>query len=99
MNANLLDVKKIKDAIEKSGWKSKKDTPDFIQALEGMEAKESFEHPQGDKFMRAQDHKAVIDHYMSHIEDGQIRVQMKIPKEDIVTRFPPRFDFTKEAFS
>jgi branched-chain amino acid transport system substrate-binding protein len=88
----------IKNAIEKSGWKSNKDHPDFIQALEGMEVKESFEFPQGDKFMRAQDHKAVIDHYMSHIEDGEIRVKMKLPKEDIQKRFPPRFDFTKESF-
>jgi len=89
----------IKNAIEKSGWKSNKDHPDFIQALEGMEVKESFEFPQGDKFMRAQDHKAVIDHYMSHIEDGDIRVKMKLPKEEIVKSFPPRFDFTKEAFA
>jgi branched-chain amino acid transport system substrate-binding protein len=89
----------IKNAIEKSGWKSNKDHPDFIQALEGMEVKESFEFPQGDKYMRAQDHKAVIDHYMSHIEDGDIRVKMKLPKEEIVKSFPARFDFTKEAFA
>ena len=37
----------IQKALEKSGWKSKKDTPDFIQALEGLAVKESFEHPQG----------------------------------------------------
>jgi branched-chain amino acid transport system substrate-binding protein len=88
----------IKDAVEKSGWKSKKDTPDFIQALEGMEVKESFQYPQGDKYMRREDHKAVIDHYMSHVENGEIHVKMKLPKEDIVKRFPPRYDFTKESF-
>jgi hypothetical protein len=43
----------IQKAIEKSGWKSKKDTPDFIQALEGLAVEESFEHPQGDKVMPA----------------------------------------------
>lgn len=88
----------IKDAVEKSGYKSKKDTPDFIQALEGMEVKESFEYPQGDKYMRREDHKAVIDHYMSHVENGEIHVKMKIPKEDIVTRFPPRFNLHKQSF-
>lgn len=88
----------IKDAVEKSGWKSKKDNPDFIQALEGLEVKESFEHPQGDKYMRREDHKAVIDHFMSHIENGEIHVKMRLPKEEIVTSFPPLFDFTKEAF-
>ncbi len=87
----------IKRAVEKSGWKSRKDHPDFIQALEGMEVKESFEFPQGDKYMRRQDHKAVIDHYMSHIENGEIHVKMRIPKEDTAKRFPPRFDFTNEV--
>ena len=86
----------IKNAIEKSGWKSKRDNLDFIQALEGMEVKESFEFPQGDKYMRREDHKAVIDHWMSHVENGQIHVKMKIPKEDIVKRFPARDNFTTE---
>jgi branched-chain amino acid transport system substrate-binding protein len=86
----------IKKAVEKSGWKSKKDTPAFIEALEGMRVQESFEHPQGDKYVRAEDHKAVIDFYMSHIEDGQIHVQNKIAAVEVAKFFPPRFDFTKE---
>ena len=88
----------IQKAIEKSGWKSKKDTPDFIQALEGLKVKESFEHPQGDKYIRAQDHKAVIDFFMSKIENGEIHVKNNIPSSDVASRFPPRFDFTKESF-
>ena len=32
----------IKKAIEKSGWKTKKDTPEFIKALEGMKVEEFF---------------------------------------------------------
>ena len=88
----------IQKAIEKSGWKSKKDTPDFIQALEGLKVKESFEHPQGDKYIRAQDHKAVIDFFMSKIENGEIHVKNNIPSSDVESRFPPRFDFTKESF-
>lgn len=88
----------IQKAIEKSGWKSKKDTPDFIQALEGLRVKESFEHPQGDKYMRAQDHKTVIDFSMSHIENGEIRVKKMIPAAEVESRFPARYDFTKESF-
>lgn len=86
----------IKKAVEKSGWKSKKDTPAFIQALEGMQVKESFEHPQGDKYVRAEDHKAVIDFYMSRIEDGRIHVKNKIAAVDVARFFPPRFNFTTE---
>lgn len=87
----------IKKAIEKSGWKTRGDTPGFIRALEGMKVKESFEHPQGDKYIRPQDHKAVIDFWMSRIENGVINVKYTIPKENIEPRFPPRVDFTKEA--
>ncbi len=86
----------IKKAVEKSGWKSKKDTPAFIEALEGMRVDESFEHPQGSKYMRAQDHKTVNDFYMSRVEDGRIHVKNKIPAADVEKSFPPRFDFTKE---
>ena len=88
----------IQKAIEKSGWKTKKDTPDFIQALEGLAVKESFEHPQGNKVMRAQDHKAVIDFYMSKVQNGELHVQHNIPAADVESRFPARYDFTKESF-
>lgn len=87
----------IKKAVEKSGWQSKKDTPEFILALEGMEVEESFEHPQGKKYIRAQDHKAVIDFYMSRIEDGQIHVKNSIPAADLEKFFPPRVDHTQEV--
>jgi branched-chain amino acid transport system substrate-binding protein len=89
----------IKKAVEKSGWKSKKDTPDFIQALEGMEVEESIEHPQGAKYIRPQDHKAVINFYMSKIEDGEINVKNSISGKSIEQFFPARVDFTKETFS
>ena len=88
----------IQKAVEKSGWRSNRDTPDFIQALEGMEVEESFEHPQGSKFIRAQDHKAVIGFHMSKIEDGEIRVMHTIPASDVAPHFPARYDFTKQSF-
>ena len=88
----------IKKAVEASGWRSKKDTPDFIQALEGMEVAESFEHPQGDKYIRAQDHKAVINFHMSKVENGEIHVKHHIAAADLAEHFPPRYDFTTESF-
>lgn len=88
----------IKKAVEKSGWKTKKDTPEFIKALEGMEVEESFEHPQGAKYIRPQDHKAVIDFYMSKVENGEVNVKHKISGKSIEHFFPARQDFTKESF-
>ncbi len=87
----------IKKAVEKSGWKSQKETPEFIQALEGMSVAESLEHPQGAKYIRKQDHKAVIDNYMSRIENGEFHVKHKIAAKDLEKLFPPRNDFSKEA--
>ena len=46
----------IKAGIEKSGWQSRADHPKFIRALEGMRFKESVEFPQGNAYIRAQDH-------------------------------------------
>jgi branched-chain amino acid transport system substrate-binding protein len=87
----------IKKAVEKSGWKAKADNPAFIKALEGMRVEESFEHPQGAKYIRPSDHKAVIDFKMSKVEKGEISVIKPIPSKEIETLFPPRNDFSKEA--
>jgi len=88
----------IQKAAEKSNWRSKKDTPDFIQALEGMKVDESLEHPQGAKYIRAEDHKAVIDFYMSQVQNGEIHVKHNIPASDVARHFPARYDFSKESF-
>jgi len=87
----------IKKGVEKSGWKSKKDALAFLQAIEGMQVKESFEHPQGDKYIRPQDHKAIIDFTMSRIENGELHVKRKIAAAEIEKMLPPRVDFTKES--
>ncbi|NVK33420.1 MAG: ABC transporter substrate-binding protein [Rhodobacteraceae bacterium] len=88
----------IKKAVEESGWANGDDTPKFIEALEGMSFEESFEHPQGSKTMRPQDHKAISDNYVSKIENGRFVVKSKVSAADIASRMPPKVDFTKEAF-
>lgn len=88
------DMYWIKRAVEKSGWKSKKDNPDFIMALEGMCVKEGPDFIQGDKCMRAKDHFILHDIWMGHIENNKMEDKIKFPfKEDL---FPPLVDYTKE---
>lgn len=87
----------IKKAVEQSGWKSKRDTLPFMEALEGLRVEESFEHPQGAKYIRASDHKAVIDFRMSRIENGVLNVKHVVPAADLEKMFPPRHDFRKET--
>ncbi len=85
----------LKSAIEKSGWKTKKDTPAVIKALEGLEMKNSLAHPQGSKKLRAQDHSGIIDCYMSRVENSKFVLKKRIPKEEMEKILPPRYDFTK----
>lgn len=87
----------LKQAIETSGWKSKKDDPALIQALEGMTMTNSLGHPQGAKTLRKEDHSGMIDCYISRVENGQFHVKKKIAKEELMVQLPPRFDFSKEA--
>lgn len=87
----------LKTAIEASGWKSDKDTPGVIQALEGLEMQNSMQHPQGAKLLRAEDHSGMIDCYMSRVENSKFVLKKRIPREELITKLPPRYDFRKEA--
>jgi branched-chain amino acid transport system substrate-binding protein len=86
----------LKDAMEKAHWKDKKDTPKVIQALEGMELKESLKFPQGDAKIRAEDHLIQAGLYVEMVDKGTLKVVAKIPA-NIVT-YPPIVDHSKEPF-
>lgn len=86
----------LKAAIEKSGWKSKEDTPKVIKTLEGMSFKESLEFPQGDKYIRAEDHLVITDLYIEQIRKGELKVVSRISSKDAT--YPSLVDRTKEPF-
>lgn len=86
----------IKNGVEKSGWQSKADNPKFIQAVEGMQWKESVEFPQGDASIRAQDHLIQTGLYIEQVVKGTIKVAAKIPAAEAA--YPPLVDHSKEAF-
>ena len=84
----------LKAAIEKSGWKGKADTPKVIKTLEGMTFKESLEFPQGDMYIRAEDHLAITGLYIEQIQKGELKVVTKIPAKEAI--YTPTVDHTKE---
>lgn len=86
----------LKKAIEESGWKTKKDTPGVIQALEGLTMENSLAHPQGDKLLRAEDHSGMMDCYISQVQDNKFVVKKTIKKAELEKLLPPRYDFTKK---
>ena len=67
----------------------------MIQALEGMEMKNSLGHPQGDKLIRKEDHVGIIDCYISRVEGGKLEVKKRIPKEELAKNMPLRHDLWK----
>ncbi len=91
------DIFAIKQAVETSGYKTRKDVEGVIQALEGMQMKNSLAHPQGDKMIRKEDHVGIIDCYISRVEDGKLVVKKRIPKEELAKNMPIRHDLSKMA--
>src|SRR5215467_7738323 len=89
------DIFAIKQAVEASGYKTRKDIEGVIQALEGMEMKNSLAHPQGDKLIRREDHVGIIDCYISRVENGKLAVKRRIPKEELAKNMPIRHDLSK----
>ncbi len=89
------DIFAIKQAIEASGYKTRKDIEGVIQALEGMQMKNSLAHPQGDKLIRKEDHVGIIDCYISRVENGKLAVKRRIPKEELLKNMPIRHDLSK----
>ena len=88
------DMFAIKAAIEASGYKTRKDIEGAIRALEGMQMKNSLGHPQGDKFIRKEDHAGIIDCYISRVENGKFEVKRRIPKEDLLKNMPLRHNLS-----
>jgi branched-chain amino acid transport system substrate-binding protein len=89
------DIFALKQAIELSGYKTRKDAEGVIQALEGMEMKNSIGHPQGDKMIRKEDHVGIADCYISRVEDGKLQTKKRLPKEELLKNMPVRFDLSK----
>lgn len=89
------DIFAVKQAIEASGYKSRKDIEGAIRALEGIHLKNSVGHPQGDKIIRKQDHAGLIDCYISRVENGKFEVKKRIPKEELEKNMPLRHDLSK----
>jgi branched-chain amino acid transport system substrate-binding protein len=89
------DVFAIKQAVETSGYKTRKDVEGAIQALEGMQMKNSLAHPQGDKYIRKEDHVGIIDCYISRVENGKLEVKKRIPKEELAKNMPLRHNLSQ----
>jgi branched-chain amino acid transport system substrate-binding protein len=84
----------IKRAVEETGWRSPQDHPEVIRFLEGIEITPGFGFPQGEKFIRAEDHQAFHDHYLELFEERHLQVVEQFDKEEAV--YDPEVDYREQ---
>ena len=89
----------IKQGIEETGWQSKQDNAKWITWLEGegkgRQFKEGPGFPQGNKFMRAEDHQVMLQSWVEQVINGEIKV-VQGPNPPEKGLFPPLVDLTKQ---
>ena len=85
----------IKDAVEKSGYKSPSDYKGFIEALERMEAfSAGLAHPQGPKRFNGKLHQVYAQQFVSQVSGKKLKVVYKTKIEDGM--YAPEADYTKQ---
>ena len=91
VQSNFEATNFLKLGMQKSGFRGREDTMKLIEALEGMEVKESDDFPQGDKTLRKEDHQAFLREFIFDIKNNKHRILEVIAKEKTV--FPPACKF------
>jgi len=91
VQSNFEATNFLKLGVQKSGFRGRGDTMKLIEALEGMEVKESDDFPQGDKTLRKEDHQAFLREFIFDIKDNKHRILETIPKEKTIV--PPACKF------
>lgn len=95
--SNFEGVSFLKLAMKQVNYQDKeKDTKKLVEALEGMKVKEGPDFPQGDKFMRAEDHQVFCRQFICRAEKRKIKVLGVAPMEDGM--YPPVTDVRKQPW-
>src|SRR6266852_7751441 len=84
VQSNFEATNFLKLGIQRSGFRGREDTMKLIEALEGMEVKESDDFPQGDKTLRKEDHQAFVREFIFEVRDMKYKILDIIPKEKTV---------------
>ena len=83
----------IKQAVESSGWKSKKDNRAFRNAFFTLKVQAGPWFPQGDLEMRAADQQGFHNHYLVRVDpDLKLRRIAVLPKERAIYEPPVNLD-------
>ena len=91
VQSNFEAMNCLKLGIEKSKFQGRADTMKLIEALEGLEMKEGYDFPQGDKTLRASDHQAFCREIIYEVDGGTYHIKDVVPKD--MTIVPPACSF------
>jgi branched-chain amino acid transport system substrate-binding protein len=91
VQSNYEALNAMKIAMQKSKFDSRDDSSKLIDALEGLEVKESDDFPQGDKTLRKEDHQAFLREFIFTIGGGTYHLQQTVDKDK--TLVPPACHF------
>jgi len=92
VQSNYEALNALKQGMEASKFEAKADTPKLIDALEGMEMKEGYDFPQGDKTLRKADHQAFLREFLFEIVNMDYKLLETVPKDK--TLVPPACTFS-----
>jgi len=91
VQSNYEALNALKQGMIASKFDSRADTPKLIDALEGMEMKEGYDFPQGDKTLRKADHQAFLREFLFEIVNMDYKLLQTVPKD--ATIVPPACTF------
>jgi branched-chain amino acid transport system substrate-binding protein len=91
VQSNFEAMNALKLGIEKSKFQGRKDTMKLIEALEGLEMKQSDDFPQGDKTLRKADHQAFLSEFLYEVKSGKYHILETVAKDKTVV--PPACKF------
>jgi branched-chain amino acid transport system substrate-binding protein len=91
VQSNYEGINMLKIGMEHSKFQGREDSMKLIEALEGLEVKESDDFPQGDKTLRKEDHQAFVREFIFELENMNYKLLDVVPKEKTVV--PPACKF------
>jgi branched-chain amino acid transport system substrate-binding protein len=91
VQSNYEAMNALKVAMEMSKFQGRADTMKLVEALEGLEMKEGYDFPQGDKTLRKADHQAFLREFLYTVKGGKFQLLDTVPKDKTI--FPPACTF------
>jgi len=84
VQSNYEAMNCLKLGMEISSFRGREDTDKLIAALEGLAMRAGDDFPQGDKFLRKEDHQAFVTEFIYQIQDGKYQLIDSVPAEQTV---------------